>query len=132
MNSNKKRILKRIAISILVFVIFVLTIVTYGLYLMDIEDRYGDLQDLYWESKDGDIILNEVNSKIGIIKFDNHRIFVKKEIRLIAIDEWLDPENKYKFKVAIYRPDDEIKNIEKLTVLDVKEKFLLVKELSVD
>ena len=36
---------------------------------MDIEDRYGDLQQLYFDSKSGDIIVNNMNGKIGLIEF---------------------------------------------------------------
>lgn len=39
----------------------------WGLYLMEIEDHYGDLQEIYFESENGDLILNKQNQTFGII-----------------------------------------------------------------
>lgn len=78
--------------------------ILYGLYLMDIEDRYGDLQQLYFNSKTGDIIINNMNGDIGIIKFNKRRIFVNTGKETLHIDEWLDPQNKYIINTDIYRP----------------------------
>ena len=38
-------------------------LIRHGQTTGDIEDRYGDLQELYWKSKDGDIVVNNLNSK---------------------------------------------------------------------
>lgn len=34
---------------------------------MEIEDHYGDLQEVYFESKDGDIIVNKETKQYGLI-----------------------------------------------------------------
>mgnify|MGYP000713208884 CR=1 FL=1 len=95
---------KRILISVSIFIIGSFTFVFYGLYLMDIEDRYGDLQQLYFDSKSGDIIVNNMNGKIGLIEFHRRRIFVNTGKETLDVDEWLDPQNKYIFNTDIYRP----------------------------
>ncbi|MFD2939233.1 hypothetical protein [Flavobacterium notoginsengisoli] len=41
--------------------------ITLGLYLMEIEDHYGDLQEVYFESQNGDLIINKQNQTFGII-----------------------------------------------------------------
>jgi hypothetical protein len=95
---------KRILISGSIFIIGSFTFVYFGLYLMDIEDRYGDLQQLYFDSKSGDIIVNNMNGKIGLIEFHRRRIFVNTGKETLDVDEWLDPQNKYIFNTDIYRP----------------------------
>ncbi|MDI9309727.1 MAG: hypothetical protein QM535_05895 [Limnohabitans sp.] len=34
---------------------------------MEIEDHYGDLQEIYFESQSGDLIINTQTKKFGII-----------------------------------------------------------------
>lgn len=79
-----KKIIKPILIRISMVIIGSFAFILYGLYLMDIEDRYGDLQQLYFDSKTGDIIINNMNGNIGLIEFNNRRIYVntgKKNFR---------------------------------------------------
>ena len=95
---------KRILLSISIIIIGGFTFILYGLYLMDIEDRYGDLQQLYFDSKSGDIIINNMNGNIGLIEFNKRRIFVNTGKETLHVDEWLDPQNKYIFNTDIYRP----------------------------
>jgi hypothetical protein len=78
---------KRILISVSIFIIGSFTFVFYGLYLMDIEDRYGDLQQLYFDSKSGDIIVNNMNGKIGLIEFHRRRIFLNTA-RVAVLAVW--------------------------------------------
>jgi hypothetical protein len=78
MKANSKRIIKRIVIGVLISSFCLFGFLVYGLHMMDVEDRYGDLQDLYWDSKDGDIIVNKLNSQIGIVELDWHRIYKKR------------------------------------------------------
>jgi hypothetical protein len=132
MSPNTIRIIKWIARRILIFSFFLILFIGYGLYLMDVEDRYGDLQNLYWDSKDGDIIVNKLNSEIGIVEVDWHRIYVKKDTKLIHVEEWLDPENKNKYSVAIYRPEGEIDKVDNLTIAQVKSQSKLITQVAVD
>ena len=50
---NKRSI---IILSLLLGLIFISGLLTYGLYSMDIEDHYGELQNFHFESKNGDLI----------------------------------------------------------------------------
>lgn len=67
MNTIANRILLRLSIFILVL----FGMICFGLYSMEIEDHYGDLQDLYYQSSKGDIILNKSKSEIGFISNKN-------------------------------------------------------------
>ncbi|MBD8082180.1 hypothetical protein [Chryseobacterium caseinilyticum] len=78
---------------------------------MEIEDRYGDLQEMYWKSENGDIVFNKLNSSSAVIEKDWRRIYVKINGKLINVDEWLDPNNKYIFDVVIYRPDKSLNGL---------------------
>jgi hypothetical protein len=99
---------------------------------MDIEDRYGDLQNLYWNSKDGDLILNELDSNIGIVELDNRRIYVKDGNRLLHVEEWLDPNDRRKFQAAIYRPEHPMVKLVDLKKTDLKSKCKLITEIAVE
>jgi hypothetical protein len=98
---------------------------------MDIEDRYGDLQDLYWHSKDGDLILNKLNSNIGIVEHDNQRIYVKDGNKLIHLEEWLDPNDIRKFQVTIYRPEHPMIKPEDFKMIDLESKCKLITWIAV-
>ncbi|HEX8333609.1 MAG TPA: hypothetical protein VF622_13395 [Segetibacter sp.] len=117
---------------ILILSFFLILFIGYGLYLMDVEDRYGDLQNLYWDSKDGDIILNKLNSKIGIVELRKSRIFVKEGERLVDVEEWLDPEDKRKFQAAIYRPKLSIKKDENFDRGSLNSGCKLITEVDVE
>ncbi len=94
----------RIIISVSTIIIGSFAFILYSFYLMDIEDRYGDLQQLYFDSKSGDIIINNMNGNIGLIEFNKRRVFVNTGKETLNIDEWLDPQNKYIINTDIYRP----------------------------
>ena len=92
--------------------------VGYGLYLMEIEDHYGDLQELFYASKDGDLIFNKTTSEFGIIEKNWKRIKVKN-----SKDESTDLYNwVYKKGVEtnseIYRPTKKL-NLENLTIYEL-------------
>ena len=99
---------------------------------MDIEDRYGDLQNLYWDSKDGDLVLNKLDSSIGIVELNNRRIYVKDGNRLIHVEEWLDPNDKKKFQATIYRPTHPMDKLDGFNQADLKSKCKLITEIAVE
>lgn len=99
-----KKFIIRIIISVSTIIIGGFAFILYSFYLMDIEDRYGDLQQLYFDSKSGDIIINNMNGNIGLIEFNKRRVFVNTGKKTLHIDEWLDPQNKYIINTDIYRP----------------------------
>lgn len=126
--SVKNKVIKWIFTRILILGVFLLCFIFWNLRYMSVEDRYGDLQDLYWKSKDGDIAFNKLNSDIAIIETDLYTINVRIGEKLIAIDEWLDPNNQNIYNVAIYRPKEKIENLK----LFDKTKSDLVIELKVE
>ena len=99
---------------------------------MDIDDRYEDLQNLYWDSKDGDLVLNKLDSSIGIVELNNRRIYVKDGNRLIHVEEWLDPKDKKKFQATIYRPTHPMDKLDGFNQADLKSKCKLITEIAVE
>ncbi len=88
--------------------------VGYGLYLMEIEDHYGDLQELFYASKDGDLILNKTTSEFGIIEKDWKRIKVKFKEKPTDLYNWVY-KNGIETNSEIYRPTKNL-NFDNLTI----------------
>lgn len=79
-----------------------------GLYLMEIEDHYGDLQEVYFDSKSGDVIVNKQTQKFGIITKNWKRADVitkeKDTIDLYDLIYINQKENKYE----VFRSESEL------------------------
>lgn len=83
--------------------IFLLGFIGLGFYAMEIEDHYGDLQELYYESKDGDIIVNKTTLEIGIIEKSWKRINIRTEKKdSTGLYNWIY-QNGYETKTEVYR-----------------------------
>lgn len=70
---------KRLKYGLLVFglgTILIVGLVSFGLYSMEIEDHYGELEDFFYKSKSGDVIINRTTSEFGIIEKNWKRINV--------------------------------------------------------
>lgn len=119
MKTRKSKVGKWI-FRILILLILNFLFIAYNLRLMEVEDRYGDLQEIYWKSENGDIAFNKLNSTSAIIEKDWKRMYVKINGKLIDIDEWLDPNNIYNFDLAIYRPNRNWKQQEKLNRIEIE------------
>ncbi|WP_445718267.1 hypothetical protein [Flavobacterium sp.] len=59
--------LKKIILSVVIIFFVLFGFIAWGLYLMEIEDHYGDLQEIYFKSESGDLILNKETKEFGII-----------------------------------------------------------------
>nr|WP_315186872.1 hypothetical protein [uncultured Flavobacterium sp.] len=105
---------------ILILFILIFLFIAYNLRLMEVEDRYGDLQEIYWKTENNDIAFNKLNKTSAFIEKDWKRMYVKINGKLIDIDEWLDPNNKYDFNVAIYRPNRNWKKPKKLNRVEIE------------
>jgi hypothetical protein len=93
----------------------VIGFVGYGLYLMEIEDHYGDLQELFYASKDGDLIVNKTTSEFGIIEKNWKRIKVNNsKDEPIDLYNWVY-KNGVETNLEIYRPSKKL-NFENLTI----------------
>ena len=117
---------KGLKYRLLIFGIVIITVVGligFGLYSMEIEDHYGDLKELYYDSKSGDIILNKSTSEFGIIEKNWKRI----NIRTLKKDStdlynWVF-QNGIETKAEIYRPMIETENINSLDYSEVVDKI---------
>ena len=82
---------------------------------MEIEDHYGDLQEIFYASKDGDLILNKTTSEFGTIEKNWKRIKVngtKKETT--DLYNWIY-QNGVETKSEIYRPTKKL-NLEEISL----------------
>ncbi|RED26668.1 hypothetical protein BD847_0590 [Flavobacterium cutihirudinis] len=119
----KKKIILRVLSVSLIFFCFI----TWGLYLIEIEDHYGDLQEVYFDAKNGDIIINKQTQKFGIITKTWKRADVlTKENDTLDLYELIyinGIENKYE----VFKTKDELK-ISELSyqkIIDLKNKKML-------
>ncbi|QOG01539.1 hypothetical protein [Flavobacterium sp. MDT1-60] len=94
---------------------------------MEIDDHYGDLQEVYFDSKSGDIIVNKQTQKFGIITKNWKRAdVITKEndtLDLYALIYTNQVENKYE----VFRSENELK-IKELTfdrIVKLKEEKLI-------
>ncbi|MFH6994032.1 hypothetical protein [Flavobacterium sp. FlaQc-48] len=80
-----------------------------GLYLMEIEDHYGDLQEIYFDSESGDIIVNNQTGKFGCISKNWKRAnVITKEKDTLDLYELIyvnQKENKYE----VFRSKNKLK-----------------------
>ncbi len=94
----------------IIIVLGLFNVIFYGLYLMDKEDRYGNLIYLKDELKDGDILIystyqsNDKYIDYGIVNksFFGINIFDRKNRMKKKIYKWVDSNNI--LNVKAYRP----------------------------
>ncbi|RRJ89037.1 hypothetical protein [Flavobacterium macacae] len=67
-----------ILISIIVFVIGIFSFLYFCFISMEIEDKYGEFENLYYEVSDGDLIIID-QVECGFIKRYDRDIFVEQE-----------------------------------------------------
>lgn len=91
---------------------------------MEIEDHYGDLQEIYFDSENGDLILNKETKKFGVITKNWKRADVVTQqndtIDLYNLVYIKEKENTYE----LLRSDLEI-NLQELTfekIMELKKK----------
>jgi hypothetical protein len=88
--------------------LIIITLISFGLWTMEIEDRYGDLQEVYYKSQDGDLILleNKQNglNKYGLIDKSWNRIFVHSHSHTTKQDlnQWVNTNPMY-IKLLVYK-----------------------------
>ena len=69
-----------------------------GLYLMEIEDHYGDNQNIYFKVNQGDIAVNRDTKQVRTIEKTWKRIYGIEKTDTIDMWHWLD-----KNAIEIYR-----------------------------
>jgi len=118
----KKR--NKIILTITVILSFtVISFIGYGLRLMAIEDHYGVDQELYFKSRNGDIIVNRDFKEVGKLEKNWTRIQIINKGNNSDLLEWA-----YENKVEVYRPERNIENVSNLT-FDEVEKLISIKDL---
>ncbi|WP_055446226.1 hypothetical protein [Lacinutrix mariniflava] len=117
---------KGLKYGLLIFGIVIITVVGFigfGLYSMEIEDHYGDLKELYYDSKSGDIILNKSTSEFGIIEKNWKRLNIRTHKKdSTDLYNWVY-QNGIETKAEIYRPIIETENINSLNYSEVVDKI---------
>ena len=116
MRNRTKGILSALIVVALLFCGFIYLL---G-HLMAIEDHYGDLQQFYYQSKEGDLILNHDNKKFGIIKKNSERIHVVDDKKAeVDLYNWVYIYDDFKeSKIEVYRLEEPL-NISKIDYEEV-------------
>jgi hypothetical protein len=104
-------------------------LVMFGMYSIEIEDTYGDNQDIFYNSKQGDIVVNNYSKELGQIAKTWTKLYVINKNDTLNINEWWDDKN-----IEILRPVDKDISVDNLSFADIdglkKEKRLeLIKRL---
>lgn len=101
-NLNKK--LKYGLLIIGVTIISIVGFIGFGLYAMSIEDHYGDLQEIFYSAKNGDLVLNKTTSDFGTVEKSWTRIqIIKSDKEIFDLYNWVN-QNGVKTEIELYRP----------------------------
>jgi len=114
---------KTLKYGLLIFgiaIIVIIGLLGFGLRKMEIEDHYGDYQEIYYESKDSDIIINEETSKFGVIGKNWRRINVRTKEKDSTDLYTFASKASYYSKIKVYRPKAKIEKIERKNFTDLQ------------
>jgi len=100
-----KRKIKIALITLGLVVVVVFGFLVSGLYLMEIEDHYGDNQNVYFKVSRGDIAVNRDTKQVRTIQKTWKRIYGIEKIDTIDMWHWLE-----KNKIEIYRQTSSFDN----------------------
>lgn len=119
--------IKKIFISVITLFFIISCLIAWGLYLMEIEDHYGNMQEVFFDSKSGDIIINKQTKQFGIITktWKRAHVITKKNDTLDLYD--LIYKNQEENKYEVLRSENEVR-INELSfekVIELKSKNLL-------
>ena len=80
----------------------------FGFYVMDIEDHYGDLQEVFYAAKSGDLILNKTTSDFGRVKKGWNRIqIIKSNNEVYDLYHWVYQDG-IKNEIELYTPSKKL------------------------
>ena len=74
----------------------------FGLMAMQIEDTYGDNQDIFYQSREGDLVVNHDTQELGQISKTWTTFKIMHHTETLDISEWWDDKN-----IEIWRSLDE-------------------------
>ncbi|NMH29398.1 hypothetical protein [Flavobacterium silvaticum] len=75
----------------------------YNYHLMQVEDQYGDLQQVYFDGESGDVIVNNTNGKTGILLFEKGLVFVVSGSEKKELNEWFGRQAYNGYYLFVYR-----------------------------
>ncbi len=117
---------KALKYGLLIFGIVIITVVGFigfGLYSMEIEDHYGDLKELYYDSENGDLIVNKTTSEFGIIEKNWKRINIKTQQKdSTDLYNWVY-RSGIETKSEIYRAKNEEIELNKITYSELEKRI---------
>ncbi|SIT94823.1 hypothetical protein [Pontibacter indicus] len=125
MNKKFKIILGTISLIVVGMALFI----AIGLYGMEIEDRYGDNQDIFYRSRQGDIVVNHQTKEFGEIKKTWTRFYVVNKLDTIDTNDWWDDKNIEIYKVTDLEPLDKSFNYSEFEKLKEEGKLELKMKL---
>jgi hypothetical protein len=122
---------KALKYGLLIFGILIISVVGligYGFSLMEIEDQYGEYQNIYFKSKNSDIIVNEETSEFGIVSKNWKRLNVwTKEKDSTDLYTFASKASYYSI-IKVYRPKTEIERIKQMDFSDI-QKLIVEKKI---
>lgn len=99
---------KFIVYSLIFISVYTVGSIGYGFYLMEIEDHYGDMQELFHIARDGDVVVNVATYEFGTIEKAWTRAYVadpcdeQVDLYRWAYHSWAGS------KLKLYRPRNEL------------------------
>lgn len=88
---------------------------------MEIEDHYGDYQEIYYESQNLDIIVNEETSEFGIVAKNWKRLNIRTKEKDSTDLYTFSSKASYYSNIKVYRPKTTIERIEQMNFADVQK-----------
>jgi hypothetical protein len=123
---------KTLKIILIVFGLLIIGLgglIMLGMYSMEIEDTYGDNQDIFHNSRQGDLVINHDTKELGQITKTWTKFYVIHHADTLNINSWWDDKN-----IEIFRPIDKEVSPNKLDYADIDalegaNKIELIKKL---
>jgi hypothetical protein len=116
----RKALKYRLLISGIV-IIGVFGLIGFGLHAIEIEDHYGDYQEIYYESQNLDIIINEETSEFGIVGKSWKRLNIRTKEKDSTDLYTFASKASYYSKIKVYRPKIEIEKIKQMEFNDIQK-----------
>lgn len=88
---------------------------------MEIEDHYGDYQEIYHKSKDSDIIVNEETLEFGVVGKNWKRLNIRTKEKDSTDLYTFASKASYYSNIKVYRPKTKVKRIEQMNFADIQK-----------
>lgn len=119
---------KKIIVCVIILVFTLLSFIGFCLYLMEIEDHYGDLQEVYFESQSGDLIVNKQTKKLGLISKNWKRAnIITKQKDTLDLYDFI---NGNKYEVFRSKQDFDLNNLTYEKIMESKNQKVIESILS--